>query len=126
VILRAMGYWVYCYRCHVMSSSLLFSIVHMVVPSGLCSVWCVCFVGCWVGSYRFIGCVSISGMIGVVEYVRLFDLHPSIVIALSGDVFLLVRRGSWARCLHASKASGPLSLFMIVESSCQACPHCTS
>ena len=26
-------------------SSLMFSIVHMVVPSGLCSVVCVCFVG---------------------------------------------------------------------------------
>ena len=57
-------------------SSRLFSIVQMVVSSGLCSVVCVCSVGCWDSSYRWVGCVSRSGLMGVVEKVRLGDLHP--------------------------------------------------
>ena len=58
-------------------SSRLLSIVHIVVPSGLCSVVCVCSVGCCDSSYRWVGCVSRSGFMGVVETVRLGDLHPS-------------------------------------------------
>jgi hypothetical protein len=54
-------------------SSLLFSIVHMVMPSGLCSVVCVFSVGCCVSSYRRVGCVYRSGLLGVVEEVRLED-----------------------------------------------------
>ncbi len=103
-------------------SSLLLSIVHMVVPSGLCSVACDGFVGCWASSYRFVGCMSRSGLIGVMENVRLVDLHPSVVIGFSGGVFLLVRRGGWVRCLYAVRASGPSSLTIIAESSCHADP----
>jgi hypothetical protein len=38
-------------------SSRLFSIEHMVVPSGLCNVVCVrvCWVGCCTSSYRWVG-----------------------------------------------------------------------
>ena len=60
-------------------SGLLFSIMHMVVPSGLCSVVSVFCVGCCASSYRWVGCVSRSGLIGVVEKNRLGDLHPSAV-----------------------------------------------
>ena len=63
-------------------SSLLFSIVHMVVPSGLYRAACVFCVGCCVSSYRWVGCVSKSGLIGVAEKVRLGDLHPSAVLGM--------------------------------------------
>ena len=55
-------------------SSLLFSIVHMLVPSGLYSIVCVFSVGCCVSSYCWVGYVSRSGLIGVVEKVRCGDL----------------------------------------------------
>ncbi len=42
-------------------SSLMFSIVHMVVPSGLCSAVWVGFDGCCVRSYLFVGWVSRFG-----------------------------------------------------------------
>ena len=64
-------------------SSLMFSIVHMVLPSSLRSVVCVFCVGCCVNSYFLVGCVSKSGLIGVVEKVRLGDLHPSAVFVLT-------------------------------------------
>ena len=48
------------------SSSLRLSIVHMRVPSGLCSVVCDGFVGCWVSSYLLVVWMSRSGLIGVV------------------------------------------------------------
>ena len=107
-------------------SSLRFSIVHMVVPSGLWSVVCVGLVGCWDNTYAFVGCVSRSGLIGVVENVRLVERHPSAVSGLIVGVFLFVRRGGLVRCLYASMADGPFSLSMIVESSCHAGPQCTS
>ena len=59
----------------------------MRVPSGLCSVLCDGFVGCWVNSYLFVGWMSRSGLIGVVEKVRLVDLHPSIVMGFTGGFF---------------------------------------
>ncbi len=37
------------------SSSRLFSMLHMVVPSGLCKVACVCFVGYYVSLYGRVG-----------------------------------------------------------------------
>ena len=80
-------------------SSRRFSIVVIKVPSGLCSVLCDGFVGCWVSSYLFVGCMSRSGLIGVVENVRLVDLHPSVVMGFSGGVLLLTRRGSCVFCL---------------------------
>ncbi len=57
-------------------SSRLLSIVYIVVPPGLCSVVCVCSVGCCDYSYRWVGCVSRSGLMGVVKKVRLGDLPP--------------------------------------------------
>jgi hypothetical protein len=69
-------------------SSLLFSIVHMVLSYGLCSVVYVCYAGCCSSSYRLVGCVSRSGLMGVVEEVRLGDLHPSSVIGLTLGVRL--------------------------------------
>ena len=68
----------------------MFSIVHMVVPSGLCNVACVCREGCCVSSYRLVGCVSRSGLIRVVDKVRLGDLHPSSVKGLIMGVRLFV------------------------------------
>ncbi len=74
--------------------SLLFSIVHMVVPSGLCNVVCVCVCVVWgvvcVSSYRLVGCVSRSGLMGVVVKVTLGDLHPSSVFGLTLGVRLFV------------------------------------
>ena len=70
--------------------SLLFSIVHMVMPSGLCNVVCVLCAGYCVSSYRWVGCVSRSGLMGVVEKVRLWDLHPSSVFGLTWGVRLFV------------------------------------
>jgi hypothetical protein len=64
-------------------SSLLFSIGHMVVPSGLYNFVCACCVGCCASSYQWVGCVSGSGLMGVVEKVRFGDLHPSVVFGLS-------------------------------------------
>jgi hypothetical protein len=80
-------------------SSLRFSIVLMRVPSGLCSVLCDGFVGCWVSSYLPVGFMSRSGLIGVVENVRLVDLHPSFVMGFSRGVLLLTQRGTCVFCL---------------------------
>ena len=68
-------------------SSLRFSIVPMWVPSGLCSVICDGFIGCWVSSYLLAGWMSRFGLIGVVENVRLADLHPSFVMGFTGGFF---------------------------------------
>ena len=61
MILRMAGYWA-C-RCICRLSSLRFSIVQMSVPSGLCSVLCDGFVGCWVSSYLLYmldGCIDLG------------------------------------------------------------------
>ena len=55
-----------------------------------CKCVCVCCVRCSVSSYRWVGCVSRSGLIGVVEKVRLGDLHPSLVFGLTWGVRLFV------------------------------------
>ncbi len=68
-------------------SSLRFSIVQMRVPSGMCSVVCDGFVGCWVSSYLLVGWMSRFGLIGVVENVRLVDLHPSFVMGFTRGFF---------------------------------------
>ena len=57
-------------------SSLRLSILQMWAPSGLCSEMCVGFVGCRVSSYRLVGWMSRSGLIGVVENVRFVILQP--------------------------------------------------
>jgi hypothetical protein len=99
-------------------SSLRSSIVQMRVPSGLCSVVRDGIVGCWVSSYLLIGWMSRSGLIGVVENIRLVDLYLSFAIRLTCGVLRLTRRGSCVLCLYACSVTGPFSLSMIVESSC--------
>jgi hypothetical protein len=64
--------------------------------------------------------MSRSGLIGVVENVRLVDLHPPVVMGLTGGVLRLTRRGSCVLCLYVCSAAGPFLLSMIVESSCKA------
>ena len=98
----------------------------MRVPSGLCSVVCDGFIGCLVSSYLLVGWMSMSGLIGVVENVRLVDLHPSFVMGFTRGVLRLTRSGSCILCLYACSVAGPFSLSMIVDSSCQAGPQCTS
>ena len=90
----------------------------MVVPSGLCSVVCVLCVGCCVSSYRWVGCVSRSGLTGVVEKVRIGDLHPSAVIELTWGVHLFVLLRVCVLCLYCARACGPLSHYIMVDSSC--------
>ena len=68
-------------------SSLRLSIVQMRVSSGLCSVVCDGIVECWISSYLLVGWMSRSGLIGVVENVRLADLHPSFVMGFTGGFF---------------------------------------
>ncbi len=80
-------------------SSRLLSMVHTVVPSGLCRIGCVCFVGCCVSSYPLVGRVSRSGFMDVVENVRLGDLQPSLVRGFSGGVRLFVFLADWDLCL---------------------------
>ena len=108
-------------------SSLLFSIVCMVVPSGLCSVVYVFTVGCCVSSYRWVECVSRSGLIWVVEKVRLGDLHPSAVFGMVGGVHLFFLLRVCVICSYCAKACGSLSHSnMMVDSSCNAGCQCTS
>ena len=107
-------------------SSLLFSIVHIYVPSGLCSVMCVFNVECCVSSYRWVGCVSMSGLIGVVEKVRLGDLHLSVVFWSAVGVHLFVLLRVCVLCLCCARACGPLSHFVMVDSICQVGCQCTS
>ena len=107
-------------------SSLRMSIVHMRVLSGLCSVACDGLVGCLVSSYLLAGWMSRSGLIGIVENVRLVYLHPPFVMGFTKGVLRLTWRDFCGLCLYASSAAGPLSLSMIVESSCQTGPQCTS
>jgi hypothetical protein len=76
------GFIVLCLYMSWSLSSLLFSIMHMAVPSGLCNVVCVCCVECCVSSYRWVGCVSRSGLMGVMKKVRFGDLHSSVVFGL--------------------------------------------
>ncbi len=47
------------------------SIVQMVFPFSLCNEVCVGFVGCCVSSYRLVGWMSRSGLIGEVENVEI-------------------------------------------------------
>ena len=68
-------------------SSVWLSIMPMWVPSCLCIEVCVGIVGCWVKLYLLVGIMSRSGLIGVVENVKLADLHPSIVIGFTGRFF---------------------------------------
>ena len=78
----------------------MFSIVNMVVPSGLWNVVRVCCVGRCVSSYRYVGCASRSGLMGVVEKVRLGDLYPSSVFGLTLGVRLFVLLWVCVLCLY--------------------------
>ena len=104
-------------------SSLRLSIVQMWVLSGLCNVVCDRFVGRWVSSYLLDESMSRSGLIGLVENVRLVDLHPYFVMGFTSGVLRLTMRGSCVLCLYAYNAACPSSLSMIVDSSYQAGPQ---
>ncbi len=106
-------------------SSLLSSIVHMAVPSGLWSVVSVFNVGCCANSYRWVECVSRSGLIGDVEKVRLGDLHPYFVIWLADGVHLFFLLVVCVLCLYCARACGSLSQSVMVDSSCHAGCQCT-
>jgi len=107
-------------------SSLLFSIVHMVVPRGLYNTVCVFCVGCCVSSYRWVGYVSRSGLMRVVEKVRFGDLHASVVFGLTWGVRLFVLLWFCVLCLYCDMASRPLSHSMMVDSSGHDGRQCTS
>jgi hypothetical protein len=68
-------------------SILRFSIVQTRVPAGLCSVIFDGFVGCWASLYLLVGWMSKYGLIGIVENVRLVDLHPSFMMGFSEEGF---------------------------------------
>ena len=61
---------------------------------------CVCCVGCRVSSYRLVGFASRSGLMGVVEKMRLGDLHPSSVFGLTLGVRLFVLLWVCVLCLY--------------------------
>ena len=61
------------------------------VPFGQCSVVCDGFVGCRVSSYLLVGWMSRSGLIGVMENVKLVDLHRFFVIGFTGGLFFCPR-----------------------------------
>ena len=90
------------------------------------NVVCVYCVGCCVSSYRWVGCLSRSGLMGVMEKVRFVNLHPSVVFGLTWSVRLFVLLWGRAICLYCAKASGPLSYSVMVDSSCHAGCQCTS
>jgi hypothetical protein len=87
---------------------------------------CVCIVGCCDSSYRWIGCASKYGLMGVVEKVRLGDLHPSVVFWLAGGVHLFVLLLVCVLCLYSARAFGPLSHSRMADSSCHDGSQCTS
>ena len=95
----------------------LFSIKHMVVPSGLCNIVCVCCVGCCASSYRWVGCVSRSGLMVVVKNMRIGDLHPPGVLGFACGVrhFIIF----WV-------CSRPLSHSVMVDSNCHDGCQCTA
>ena len=70
--------------------------------------------------------MSRSGLMGVVEKVRLGDLHPSVVPGLTWDVRLLVLLWVCVLCLYWAKAVRPLSHYVMVDSSCHVGCQCTS
>jgi hypothetical protein len=70
--------------------------------------------------------VSRSGLMGVVEKVRFGDLHPSIVSGLAGGARLFVLLRVCVRCLYCARAAGPLSHYVMVDSSCHDGFQCTS
>ena len=107
-------------------SSLLFSIVHMAVPSGLYNVVCVCFLRCYVSSYRWVECVLRSELMGLVEKVRFGNLHPSVIFGLTWGVRLFVLLLVCVLRLYCARASGPLSHYVMVDSSCHDGCQCTS
>ncbi len=65
---------------------------------------CVCMrvrcMGCCVNSYRWVGCVSRSGLMGVVAKVRFGDLYPSTVFVLTWMcVFLFFPEFMFSICI---------------------------
>jgi len=74
--------------------------------------------------YRWVGCASRSGLMGVVEKVRFGDLHPS--VGLTWGVRLSYLLWVCVLCLYCAKTIRPLSHFVMVDSSCHVSCQCTS
>jgi hypothetical protein len=70
--------------------------------------------------------VSRSGLRGVVEKVRIGDLHPSAVFGLTWGVHLFELLRVCVHGLYCVRACGPLSYSVMVDSSCHDGCHCTS
>jgi len=70
--------------------------------------------------------VSRSGLMGVVENVTFGDLHPSVIIWLTWGVRHFVLLWVCFLCLYCARAVGPLSHFVMVDSSCHASCQYTS
>jgi hypothetical protein len=99
----------------------------MYVQSGLCNVVCVCCVGCCASSsYRCVGRVSRSGLMGVVEKIRFGDRHPFIVLGLNWGVRLFVLPWVCVLCLYRAKAAEPFSHSVNIDYSCHVGCQCTS
>jgi len=62
--------------------------------------------------------VSKSGLIEVVEKVRLRDLHLFAVFVFTWGVHLFVLLRVCVLCLYSARACGPLSHSVTVDSSC--------
>jgi len=87
---------------------------------------CVCCVGCCISSYMWVGCVSRSGLMGVVEKMRFGDLHPSVVLGLTWGVRLFILVWVCVLCLYCARAPGTLSHSVMGDSSCHDGCECTS
>jgi len=100
-------------------SSRSISIEHMVVPFGLCNVLYVFVLcGCCASSYLWVGCVSRSGLTGVVENARIGDLHHSDVLGFTWGVRLFVLLWVCVLCLYCARAVGPLLHSVMVDPNC--------
>ncbi len=72
--------------------------------------------GCCASLYLWVGCVSKSGLMGVVEKVRIGDRHPSVVLGLTWGLRYLVLLWVSVICLYYAKVSEPMSHSVMVDS----------
>ena len=79
---------------------------------------CVFCAGCCASSYRWVGCVTRSRMMVVVENVRCGDLQSSGVLELAWGVPLFALLWVCVLCLYYARAIGPLSHSVTVDSNC--------
>ena len=82
--------------------------------------------GCCAISYEWVGCMSRSGLMGVVERARFGDRHPSVFLGLTWGVRLFILLWVSVLCLYSTRAVGPLSHSVLVDNSCHVGCRCTS